>query len=303
MKILRLATFAAMVLALPAAGQTWKVDKQIACDFPGQKKHINRQYDANGTRVFDLRITGARGDSNVVITESGDYLIKSVPTRLQFLPEPVTTVLNSIFREPANTSNLLERTTYQVDVEQVGQPPVRLEIDATGRVRDITSAAQVAAELRSVVYEQVKWREGDEVSSKLAAYFENARIKEIRRNPGTPGFYYAELTADRGTRMIQIVMDSRKEIPVWKYQTRVDELPKPVLGTIKELVGRGKIGLIMKTKSSVYRIEQPVKDDTLVIDVKPTGDVVAVTGNLSQAAEERYIPRRGSDRVGDLRDR
>ncbi|HSI32630.1 MAG: hypothetical protein ACAI43_14075 [Phycisphaerae bacterium] len=300
----RLAVIAAFTVgSLSVSAQTWKIDRQLNQDFPGQRKTVLRQFDAGGTRVFDVKLTGARGDSTVSITEGGDYLLKSVPTRLQFLPDPVTHTLNSIFRDPAQSSHLVERTTYQVDVQQDGKPPVRLDIDATGRVRDIIGAAQIHGESRAINYEKVTWREGDEVAQKIAQYFDGARITAMYRHPAAPGFYYADLTADRGTRAIQIVMDTRKEIPFWRFELRGEELPKPVMETVKELVVRGRITRIMRAKDTLYHIEQPVRDDLLVIDIRPTGDVVSVKGNLSSEVDDRYLPgrKKPGDRYGDVR--
>src|SRR4051794_11020199 len=221
----RSARFAAVLLGLaaaaatPASAQTRRVDAQLSRDFPDQRRDVQRQDEVNGTRVFDIRIAGDKGESNAVITETGDYLLKSVPFRVANLPEPVTDVLGTLFREPPAAVSLLERTSYLVDLG--GRRSVRLEIDAAGRLRDVCSATQVQAEEREVArYEKARWRDGDAVTRRLGEFFEHSRVKEVYQYPDAPGFYYAELTADRDSRKVQMVLDARKDVPFWRYELR-----------------------------------------------------------------------------------
>ena len=283
----------ATAAATPASAQTRRVDAQLSRDFPNQRRDVRRQDEVNGTRVFDIDIGGDKGDSNVVITESGDYLFKSVPVRTGNLPDPVTDVLGTLFKEPPKDAHLLERTSYLVDVG--GRRSVRLEIDATGRIRDIVSAAHLRAEAETIKgYEKAKWREGDAIERRLGEFFERARVKEVYQLPDAPGFYYAELTADRDSRKVQMVLDARKEVPFWRYELRQEELPRPVLETAQRLAQGAPIRMVMRAKSSFYRVEQPAGRDRLTIDVRPTGDVTGVEGELSPAEKRIYDhPGRG----------
>ena len=283
--------FAPMV----ASAQTWKVDRQIRQDFPDQSKEVLRSYEVNGIRVFHLKITGNRGESSVQITEGGDYLSKAVPTRLGGMPDNVMAVLKSLFTSPPAAAKHYERTTYTVDV--AGHRPVRIEIDAAGRVRDIISGAQLRAENRKD-YPRVDRREARDVADKIETYFDNARIKEIYAYPETPGFYYAELTADRGSRHIEVVMDTRKDVPFWRFELRPHELPRAVARALNDLVPGARVERLMRVKQTWYRVEQPAGEDTLFVDVRPTGDVIGVRGELNADGDNRWNDRnwdRGHD--------
>jgi hypothetical protein len=294
----RTTRFTALLLGLasaattPASAQTRRVDAQLTRDFPNQRRDVKRQDEVNGTRVFEIDIAGDKGESNVVITEAGDYLFKSVPTRPGNLPDPVTDVLGTLFKEPPANAHLLERTSYLVDLG--GRRAVRLEIDATGRIRDIISAAHLRAEAEQVKgYEKARWREGDAITRRLGEFFERSRVKEVYQFPDAPGFYYAELTADRDSRKVQMVLDARKEVPFWRYELRPEELPKPVLETAQRLAQGAPIRMVMRAKSSFYRVEQPAGRDRLTIDVRPSGDVTGVEGELSPVEERIYQRGRG----------
>ena len=111
----RTTRFATLLLGLAAAtpaasAQTRRVDAQLSRDFPNQRRDVKRQDDINGTRVFEIDIAGDKGESNVVITEAGDYLFKSVPARPGNLPDPVTDVLGT---------KLLTLKEHEVDYEDV----------------------------------------------------------------------------------------------------------------------------------------------------------------------------------------
>jgi hypothetical protein len=274
-------------LALGASGQTRRVDVQLSHDFPDQRREMLKQDEVNGTRVYEIRVTGDKGESNVVITEAGDYLFKAVPTRIGNLPEPVSGVLGALFREAPASAQMLERTSYLVDVG--GRRAVRLEIDAAGRLRDVISGAQLRSEERErAQYEKAKWRDGDAIAKRLGEYFEHARVKEVYHYPDAEGFYYAELTADRDSRRVQMVLDARKEVPFWRYELRPDELPRPVRETAERLAQGSPLKRVMRAKSTFYRVEQPAGRNRLTIDVRPTGDVTGVEGELSPVEERVY---------------
>ena len=278
---------------LLASAQTWRVDQQIRKDFPDQSKEVVRSYEVNGIRIFHLKITGNRGESTVQITEGGDYLSKAVPTRLGGMPDNVMTVLKSLFTSPPSEAKHYESTTYTVDVAT--HRPVRIEIDAAGRIRDIVSGAQLRAELRKD-YPPVTRHQAHHVADKIETYFENARIKQIYSFPDTPGFYYAELTADRGSRQIEVVMDTRKDVPYWRFEIRAHELPKPVARALNDLLPGAKVERLMRVKQTWYEVEQPAGEDTLQVDIRPTGDVVRVRGLLNSDGDGRWNDRdRGHD--------
>jgi hypothetical protein len=177
-------------------------------------------------------------------------------------------------------------------VDVVAHRPVRIEIDAAGRIRDITSGAQLRAENRKD-YPRINRREAHEVADKIEAYFDNARIKEIYAYPDTPGFYYAELTAERGSRQIEIVMDTRKDVPYWRFEIRAHELPKPVARALNDLLPGAKVERLMRVKQTWYQVEQPAGEDTLSVDIRPTGDVVRVRGLLNEDGDGRWNDRNG----------
>jgi hypothetical protein len=296
----RTTRFAALLLGLASAAaatatasaQTRRVDAQLSRDFPNQRRDVRRQDEVNGTRVYEIDIAGDKGESNVVITESGDYLLKSVPHHSGALPEPVAETLGALFREAPANVHLLERTSYLVDLG--GGRAVRLEIDAAGRLRDVVSGAQVRAEEREVnQYEKARWRDGDAITKRLGEFFDRSRVKEVYQYPDAPGFYYAELTADKDSRRVQMVLDARKGVPFWRYELRPDELPRPVLETAQRLAQGAPIRMVMRAKSSFYRVEQPTGRDRLTLDVRPTGDVTGVEGDLSPVEERIYQHGRG----------
>jgi hypothetical protein len=298
---LSLTAFAAVLVApLIASAQTWRVEQQLKKDFPNQQREVVRSEEINGVRVFHLRINGDRGQSEVQITETGDYVSKAVPTRLGGMPDLVMGVMKSLFHEAPESAKYFERTTYTIDIG--GARPVQIEIDAAGRLRDIISGPQLRAQ-QFTSYSPVDRREAHAVADKIETYFDNARIKQIYQYPEAPGFYIAELTADHGTRRAEVVMDTRKDVPFWRFEIRPHELPQCVRKVLNDLVPGARIERIMRVKQTWYRIDQPAGDDTLTVDIRPTGDVIGVRGEVLDDRDNRFV-RRGWDRDGDgVRDR
>jgi hypothetical protein len=283
-----------LVAPLFAAAQNWRVEQQIKKDFPNQQREVVRSEEINGVRVFHMRITGNHGVSEVQITEAGDYVSKAVPTRLGGMPDLVLGVIRTVFHEPPESALYFERTTYTVNV--ANPRPVQIEIDAAGRLCDITSGPQLRAQ-QCETFQRVDRREAIAVADKIETYFENARIKQIYQYPDAPGFYIAELSADRGTRRAEVVMDTRKDVPYWRFEMRPHELPRCVKKVMDELLPGARVERIMRVKQTWYRIDQPVGDDSLSLEIRPTGDVIGVRGELLDKWESRY--GRGRERFGE----
>jgi hypothetical protein len=286
------------ILAAPAlaGAPTRKLDNQLKQDFPNQTREVVRSFEINGVRVFHIKITGNKGESTVQITEEGDYLSRIVPTRYSGMPELAKSVLRATFSAQPTGSHFCESTTYAIDIG--GSRPVRVEIDAAGRIQDILSGPQLRATYFNN-YQPADRREASAVADKIESFFEYSKIKGIYHYPEAPGFFFAELTSDRGNRRAEIVMDTRKDVPFWRYELRQHELPKSVKRAMEHLVPGARIDRIMRVKQSWYRIEQPAGDDRLMVEIRPTGDVIRVRGELVEESIRERFGRRNYNHLGE----
>ena len=66
-----------------------------------------------------------------------------------------------------------------------------------------------------------------------------------------------------------------------------------MLETAERLAQGAPLRTVMRAKSSFYRVEQPAGRDRLTIDVRPTGDVTGVEGELSPVEERIYQRSKG----------
>jgi len=233
----------------------------------------------------------------VQITEAGDYLSRIVPTRYSGMPELAKSVLRATFSSQPTDSHFCESTTYAIDIG--GARPVRVEIDAAGRIQDILSGPQLRATYYTD-YRRAERHEAAAVADKIETFFEHSRIKGIYHYPEAPGFFFADVSTDRGSRRAEIVMDTRKDVPFWRYELRANELPRSVRKAMEHLVPGARIDRIMRVKQSSYRIEQPAGDDKVMVEIRPTGDVIRVRGQLvEESYRERFGRRHNHSHLGD----
>ena len=279
-----------------AHAQNRRVDRMLDRQFPNQRHEIIGENKVNGTTVYDVRVTGDRGEAGAQITVDGDFLSTSSPISADRLPPTAAEVLEAMRggRPDADRDRdvqRIERTYFQLDLD-LGHRPVRVEFDAAGRLHRILNHRQMHEADAGEGLERTDRRGEESIAEFVHRYFDNSHIRAVYRSPEGEGFYVVKLTADRENRPVTAVMSDRGDISNWQIEVDPREVPRAVMDAVHEAFGNVEIERTMRSMTDYYRVERPIGGDRVAIDVKPSGEILRVEGETYRF-DDRWHDRRG----------
>ena len=138
-------TLSSGVFAAPAAAPEDPMLARINAEFPGAKVKVVDTKEVNGVKVHDVQIETPKGQTDAVVTEHGDFLLAALLTKADMLPPEVKEVSEGIFGSAPTNVEAFSVTNYVINVT-VGGKKFDVKFDATGRVTDIDSKAEMSFE-------------------------------------------------------------------------------------------------------------------------------------------------------------
>lgn len=268
------------------------IDKALKQQYPDAETKITNQETINGVKINEVRVTTDYGQSTALVTEHGDFLLAGKPLKDGKLPVRVDESLSDLFRERPQNVQAFSQTAYYVTTE-VGDKPYRIRLDATGRVRDVSSAEEIRRE-RSGEARKASTDIAETITRRIEKSDESAKVQGVYEVDESRGFYQVDLQGEDGPR--KIIMNEDGVVLLENEQIQVKDLPEPVRESVERVFQSGKITRVSRGTSDFFQFEQPLaQGDPLVIKMSPSGDILDITDETADR-EERAITARAEQK-------
>lgn len=281
-KMLAVTAAAALGLSTAAFGADNKAfEKQLAKEFPGAKTQITNTRQINGVTVYDVRVQSGGTQSDATITESGDYLLATLPETPANIPADVQKVTQGFFGGTPSNVEAFVITNYIVGVNANGKG-YDVKFDATGRITDIDTKQQVASE-----DPRKQPKASGDVAAKLTKLveqrFPGSKISSVNRSDAAADFYTVSFNDEGQQSWVIISEDNRVRSYAQKIPT--NQLPKAVANEIAQIKG-AKADAVWKYTYHYWQLEQNANGDTVTLKVRPDGDVISVESREARQTQE-----------------
>lgn len=254
---------------------------------------ILKENQAGAIKTYDIRIIKQRDDANACITEDGVFLLTGFPGNdtARNLPADVKELITGLSWAKPEDLGKYERTMYYVDVK-LRNRIYRLQINPIGNLWDI----QAMSELRSddpSRWEQATQREVRDLEWRFREYFGNAKVKEVRRDPENPQFFFVEVLDDRGGET-QVLMNTAYDIEWWRASVSSRQLPRVVEECVRHYFPEAQMLKAWRDQMTFYQLEERLRGgESLQLRITPKGDVIRVRNGEAEAFEGTVTRRDG----------
>src|SRR5438477_3180472 len=123
-----------------------EVDKALKERYPDAKTQVTGSSDINGVKVYDVKVTTAKGESTAQITEYGDFLMWGMPHEYSAIKTSIEQDVAGLFASKPENIDMYRVTTYDAVFKGPKGKDFTARFDAVGRLKDVENARETSQE-------------------------------------------------------------------------------------------------------------------------------------------------------------
>jgi hypothetical protein len=280
--------FTSLLVSAPAlAKRTPDVKQALAKAYPDATTEVtNDDTTINGVRIYDVKITGKKGQSTAQITEFGDFLMhgEAVASNAELM-QLIEQNTGQLFAAKPSDIQAYRTTTYITDVPVQmkgkkkgadGQQVYRIRFDAVGRVLNILDPEQVVA-AQPTRQEKVN-------DKKLNASLEKmARERFVGADAELQGIYKSDVEGYYDLDFINaaVTINEKGDLIAAREDVNGPDLPAPVRAAISRLVKNTLRS--QRVEETYFQFDQKSETgNSVVVKMRPNGEIVDVVNSQAE---------------------